>query len=128
MEKERKHYPDIAPTGPTHVRAVKFGNLMFTSGCTALGTPAQGGTLVEQSRATLGKIKRIVEREGCTMADIIKLTTYVISIAEYREHEGEVDAVWAQVFAGEYPANTLLEVSALAQEGLDIEIEVVLGF
>ena len=128
MEKERREYPDIAPTGPTHVRAVKFGDLMFTSGCTALGTPARGSSLVEQARATLGKIKRIVEREGRTMGDIVKLTTYVTSIAEYREHEAEVDAVWAEAFAGEYPANTLLEVSSLAQEGLDVEIEMVLGF
>lgn len=128
MEKQRKHYPDIAPTGRTHVRAVRFGDLMFMSGCTALGTPAQGKTLVEQARATLGKIKRIVEREECTMSDIVKLTTYVTDIQAYRDHEDEIDAVWMEMFEGDFPANTLFGVASLAQPGLDIEVEVVLGF
>ena len=128
MEKQRKHYPDIAPTGRTHVRAVRYGDLMFMSGCTALGTPAQGKTLVEQARATLGKIRRIVEREGCAMSDIVKLTTYVTDIQEYRDHEAEIDDAWAEAFGGFYPANTLIGVASLAQPGLDLEVEVVLGF
>ena len=128
MEKQRKHYPDIAPTGPTHVRAVRYGDLLFTSGCTALNTPAQGGTLVEQSRATLDKIKRIVEREGRTMADIVKLTTYVTRMQEYRGTEDAINEVWAEFFEGEYPANTLVGAAELAHPGLDIEVEVVLGF
>jgi len=128
MEKERKHYPDIAPTGQTHVRALKFGDLMFLSGTTALGTPAQGASLVEQARAALGKIKRIVEREGRTMSDIVKLTTYVTDIREYRDREGEVDAVWAEAFDGDYSPNTLVEVSSLAHDDLCIEVEVIVGF
>ena len=101
MDKQRRHYPDIAPTGPTHVRAVRCGDFLFTSGCTALNTPAQGGTLVEQSRATLDKIKRIVEREGRTMADVVKLTTYVTRMQEYRDTEDAINAVWAEVFEGD---------------------------
>ena len=42
MAIERKDYPDIAPAGPTFSRAVKAGNLLFVSGCTARGTEAQG--------------------------------------------------------------------------------------
>ena len=128
MEKERKHYPDIAPTGPTHVRALKFGDLMFISGTTALGTPAQGAPLVEQARAALGKIQRIVEREGRTMSDIVKLTTYVTDIQEYRDNEKEIDAVWTEVFNGDYSPNTLVEVSSLAHDDLFIEVEAVVGF
>ena len=128
MEKIRKHYPDIAPTGPTHVRGLRHGDLMFMAGCTARGTDAQGGTLAEQARAALDKIKRIVEREGCTMGDIVKLTTYVTRIEEYREREDEIDSVWAEMFEGQYPANSLIGVASLAHPGLDMEIEAILGF
>lgn len=128
MIRERKHYPDIAPTGRTHVRALRYGDLMFMSGCTALGTDARGKSLVEQARRTLEKIKKIVEREGCTMSDIVKLTTYVTNVQEYRDHENEIDDVWAELFEGDYPANTLIGVASLAQEGLDLEVEVILGF
>ena len=128
MEKQRRHYPDIAPTGPTHVRAVRCGDLLFTSGCTALNTPAQGGTLVEQSRATLDKIKRIVESEGRAMSDIVKLTTYVTRMQEYRDTEDAINAVWAEFFEGDYPANTLVGAAELAHPGLDIEVEVILAF
>ena len=41
MAVERKEYPDIAPAGPTYSRAVKAGNMLFISGCTARGTDSQ---------------------------------------------------------------------------------------
>ena len=59
MDKLRKEYPDIAPTGPTHVRAVRYGDLMFMSGVTALGTSAYGKSIVDQASAALSKIKNI---------------------------------------------------------------------
>ena len=62
------------------------------------------------------------------MSDIVKLTTYVTNVQEYRDHEDEIDDVWAELFEGDYPANTLIGVASLAQEGLDLEIEVILGF
>ena len=127
MEKQRRHYPDIAPTGPTHVRALRYGNLQFFAGTTAKGTPSEGGSLVEQSRAALTKIKAMVERDGYAMGDIVKLTTFVTRIEEYRESEPQIDAVFADFFKGEYPANTLIGVASLAHEGLDIEIEAILG-
>ena len=34
-EKIRKEYPDIAPAGPTYARAVKAGDTLYISGCTA---------------------------------------------------------------------------------------------
>ena len=128
MEKDRRHYPDIAPTGAAHVRAVRLGDvLQFFSGTTALGTPAQGGSLVEQSRAVLTKIQRMVERDGLSMSDIVKLTMFVTKIEEYRENEPKIDAVFTEFFKGDYPANTLIGISKLAHEGLDIEIETIVG-
>ena len=119
----RRDYPDIAPSGPTFSRGVRSGNLLFIAGCTARGTGAQGKGLIEQLRVTLDRITRIVAAEGGTPADIVKITTFVTSIADWRAHDAEGQAAFEEFFKGEYPANTLVEITALAEPGLDVEIE-----
>ena len=125
MEKIRKNYPDIAPSGPTFSRGVRVGNLLFIAGCTARGTEAQGAGMMEQLRVTLDRIVRIVAEEGGTSSDIVKITTYVTSIPSWREDGERQAALFAKYFQGEYPANTLVEITALAEAGLDVEIEAI---
>jgi 2-iminobutanoate/2-iminopropanoate deaminase len=123
MEKIRRNYPDIAPAGPTYNRAIRSGQWLFISGCTARGTTAQGQPLMEQLRVTLDRITRIVAVEGGTPGDIVKITTYVTSIADWRAHISEQQALFMEYFQGEFPTNTLVEIGALAEPGLDVEIE-----
>ncbi len=125
MEKIRKDYPDIAPAGPTYTRGVRAGNQLFISGCTARGTGAQGKPLMEQLRVTLDRITRIVDSEGGSPGDIVKITTFVTSIADWRDNASEQQEIFSQYFQGKYPANSLIEISALAESGLDVEIEAV---
>ncbi len=119
----RHSYPDIAPAGPTMSRAVQSGNLLFISGCTARGTDAQGKSLVEQLRATLDRIMRIVATEGGSPANVLRTVTYVTNVADYRDHRPEIQALFEEFFKGDYPTNTLVEITALVEPGLDIEIE-----
>ena len=123
LDKIRRNYPDIAPAGPTYSRAVRAGNLLFIAGCTARGTEAQGKPLMEQLRVTLDRIIRIVAAEGGSARDIVKITTFVTSIADWRAQSAEQQEIFYQFFKGEYPANSLIQISALAEPGLDVEIE-----
>lgn len=125
MEKQRRDYPDIAPAGPSYSRAVRSGDWLFVAGCTARGTPAQGGALVDQLRVTLERITGIVAAEGGTPGDIVKITTFVTNIAEWRAYTEAQQALFAEFFQGIYPANTLVEICALAEPGLDVEIEAI---
>ena len=125
MEKIRKNFPDIAPSGPTYSRGVRVGNLLFISGCTARGTEAQGKAAMEQLRVTLDRIARIMKEEGGATSDIVKITTFVTSISDWRAHQAEQEALFAEYFQGAYPANTLVEITALAEDGLDVEIEAI---
>ena len=125
MEKIRNNYPDIAPAGATFSRGVRVGNLLFIAGCTARGTDAQGGALMAQLEVTLDRITKIVEAEGGVPGDIAKITTFVTSIPGWQEHREEQEALFAKYFRGEYPANTLVEITALAEPGLDVEIEAI---
>ena len=125
MEKIRKNYPDIAPSGPTYSRGVRVGALLFISGCTARGTEAQGKALMEQTRVTLDRIAGIMKEEGGATSDIVKITTFVTSMSDWRAHQEEHEALFAEYFQGEYPANTLVEITALAEDGLNVEIEAI---
>ena len=125
MEKIRRNHPDIAPSGPTFSRAVRAGNLLFVAGCTARGTDAQGKGLMEQLRVTLDRIIRIVAAEGGNPGDIVKITTFVTSVPDWNAHNDENQALFQEFFKGEYPANTLVEIGALAEPGLDVEIEAI---
>jgi len=123
VHKIRRNYPDIAPAGPTYSRAVRSGNLLFISGCTARGTEAQGKPLMEQLQVTLDRVSRIVAAEDGSARDIVKITTFVTSIADWQAHAAEEQEIFYQFFKGEYPANSLIEISALAEPGLNVEIE-----
>ena len=125
MEKIRNNHPNIAPSGPTFSRSVKVGNLLFVAGCTARGTDAQGKSMMEQTRVTLDRVARIVQTEGGQPSDIVKITTFVTSVPAWQEGRETQEALWSEFFGGAYPANTLVEITALAEPGLDVEIEAI---
>ena len=125
MALERKQYPDIAPAGPTYSRAVKAGNLLFISGCTARGTDAQGKSIMEQLDVTLGRLLAVAAAEGAGPGNFAKLTCFVTSIADYQLDSQQQQSLFAKHFQEQYPANSLIEISALAEPGLDVEIEAI---
>ena len=125
MALERKQYPDIAPAGPTYSRAVIAGNTMFISGCTARGTDAQGKSMMGQLDVTLGRLVAVAAAEGAGPGSFAKLTCFVTSIADYQLDSQEQRALFAKHFQEQYPANSLIEISALAEPGLDVEVEAI---
>ena len=125
MPVEHRDYPDIAPAGPTYSRGTRAGNLLFVSGCTARGSGAQGKPLMEQLEETLKRVVGVVKAEGGDPGDIAKITCFVTSIADWTSNPEEQGAIFARYFEGKYPANSLIEISALAEPGLDVEIEAI---
>ena len=125
MALERKEYPDIAPTGPTYSRAVKAGNMLFISGCTARGTDSQGKSMMEQLDVTLGRLVAVAAEEGAGPGSFAKLTCFVTSIKDYQMDSAQQQSLFARHFEDQYPANSLVEITALAEPGLDVEIEAI---
>ena len=99
-----------------------YGNHVYISGMTAhdlAGNVVGDGSMYDQSKRTFEKIKHLVEAAGGTMNDVIKVNIYVTDITEREE-------AWrarAEFFTGNFPASTLVEVSALATSELKVEIE-----
>ena len=123
MEKIRKDYP-FATGGPHYPRAIRTGNLLWISGCTAKDTDAVSGTAMEQLKVTLDKIIRIVEAEGGKPEDVVRFVVYVTNMADWAPPSDELLAIWDHYFHGQNPTNSLIGITALASPGLDVEIEV----
>lgn len=107
--------------------ALKAGNILFISGQHA-GAPGGGilgdGSMEDQARQSLLKIKALVEAAGGTMINVIKLTVYVTNIA----HRAEISKARREFFAADAPCSTMVEITSLAEPGLLVEIEAIAVF
>ena len=122
MQKIRRNYDDIYPAGPTYIRGVRAGDTLYLSGVTARHSDAEGGPPMAQLRVVLDRITRIVSAEGGRPSDVVMMTTYLTNIADFWPIEGEQVEVWNECFQGEWPTNSYVGVTALAEPGLHVEI------
>ena len=99
MEKRRISFDDIYPSGPHYSRGVRAGNMLFISGCTANGSPAQDGSPMEQLRVVLDRITSMVRAEGGKPADICKLTMFVADPHKWHPFEGEQIEIYHEFLA-----------------------------
>ena len=121
MEIERKDYPGLPqPAGAFH-HSVRVGNLLFIAGSTARGTAAETGDIAAQTEAILEKFKTILEANGGSLANVVKVTSFVTDLREAAA-SGEVRRNY---FDGAFPASTQVQVAALGTPDLKIEIEAI---
>lgn len=79
------------------------------------------GDVQAQAREAFGCIKALIEAQGGTLADIVKLNTYLTDIND----RPALAEVRGEFFPGKAPASTLVEVSALAHPDWRVEIEAI---
>ncbi|MEZ7002681.1 RidA family protein [Streptomyces sp. AD55] len=103
---------------------LRVDDLIMISGMTARaqdGESVLGDTAYEQARTVFGKIRHLVEAAGAVMDDVVKMTIFVTDM-------GDNAGVWKarqEFFSGDFPACSLVEVSALAKPEILIEIEAI---
>ena len=98
--------------------------ILFLSGqvaYTADGSPAHRGDFKAQARGAYDAIKALVESQGGTMANIIKITTYLTDMM----YRADLAPIRAEYLGQKGPASTLVEVSSLAHPDWMIEIEAI---
>ena len=121
MDIIRRDYPDLPqPAGAFH-HSVRWGNLIFLAGSTARGTPAETGDIAAQTEAILQKFQHILEANGGSLSNVVKVTSFVTDLREAAA-SGEVRRKY---FAGAFPASTQVQVAALGTPDIKIEIEAV---
>jgi 2-iminobutanoate/2-iminopropanoate deaminase len=121
MDMTRRNYPAIGQPGGPFCHAVRAGNWLFVSGATAGATDAAHGTAAQQAEAVLQKLSHILEAEGATLANVVKVTVFLTDMGD----RAEIASVRERYFQGGYPASTLVQVAALASPNLKREIEAV---
>lgn len=111
-----------AAVGP-YCTAVVYGDTVYLSGMIgidpAVQKPVEGDTLA-QAKQVFANIKTVLGELDLTMDDVLKTTVYLTDIGEF----GEVNKLYAEAFAPNFPARTCVEVSRLPM-GVSIEIECI---
>lgn len=109
------------PIGP-YSQAIEFDKFIFLSG--QIGIDPEKGELKEgieeQTKQTLENIKNILESEGLSMDNIIKVTIFLKNMEDFQK----VNEIYSNYFKEPYPARSTVSVKELPKNAL-IEIEVI---
>jgi enamine deaminase RidA (YjgF/YER057c/UK114 family) len=119
--------PDLSiPRGYSHVVSAS-GKMIFVAGQISVdksGNMVGAGDLRAQTVQVLENVKAALAAAGATFADVVKQNTYVVNLNA--EALPIIREVRSQFLPAENPpASTLVGVTALAMDGLLIEVEVV---
>ena len=121
---KRVSSPEVPEPAPgTWSNCLVVDGIAYVAGMIASG---KGDTLIEgdeyeQAKVIFAKIRHLVEAAGGTMADVVKVTIFVTDI----KNREKVWRARREVFTGNFPASTLVQVAALADPSLKVEIEAV---
>ncbi len=116
--------PAVSPEVPeppagTWSNCLVAGGIAYVAGMTSRGSA--GADEYAQAKAIFTKIRYLVEAAGGGMADVVKVTIFVTDISQREK-------VWQarrEFFTGNFPTSTLVQVAALADPSLKVEIDAV---
>jgi enamine deaminase RidA (YjgF/YER057c/UK114 family) len=102
-------------------RVVVRGEAAWVSGTTAIvdGKVLHPGDAAAQTRQCLATIKQSLERAGFTMNDVVRTRMYVTDISRWEE----IGRVHGEAFRDIRPATTMVQVAALIDPAMLVEIE-----
>ncbi len=111
--------PAIPVQAPPLSKARRAGDLLLLSGQLPRGA---GGEIVEgdvavQTRQALANLLAVLEANGATAADVVKVTAWLTD----RRHYQAFNEVYCEVFAAPFPARSVVVCDLVADADVEIE-------
>ena len=120
MDADGPHKQLVVPAGgnvgQNFSPGIRTGNLLFVT-----GQVGPGDDVAAQTRATLERVKAIVEAGGATMADVVKCTVFLTDIADY----AAMNDAYRPYFPEPRPARSTFQIVSLAGPTAKVEIECI---
>lgn len=105
-------------------RAVRVGDTVYVSGTVAWGDDgnlAWPGDVYAQAKQAIRNIEKALAQAGSSLADVVRTRVYLTDISRL----DEAAKAHGEAFGEIRPAATMVEVSALAEPEMLVEIEAV---
>ena len=102
----------------------RVGDLLLVSGQAAIdedGRVVGAGDFDAQAEQVFRNLTRVLEAGGSSLENVVKVTIFLTDMSNFPKIV-ELRGAW---FTPPYPADTIVEVSALALPELEIEIEAI---
>jgi enamine deaminase RidA (YjgF/YER057c/UK114 family) len=103
-------------------RAVRVGDRIEVAGTTATdedGEPVAPGQPYEQASHAIGLVEAAIRDAGGTPSDVVRTRMYVTDAEDWEE----IGRAHGEAFGDAKPAATMVEVSALIDPDLVVEVE-----
>jgi enamine deaminase RidA (YjgF/YER057c/UK114 family) len=103
-------------------RVVRAGSHVWVAGCTAImedGAIAGPGDPYVQARQALSNVEAALAQVGARLDDVVRTRMYVTDISQWEA----VARAHGEVFSDIRPATSMLEISALLDPRMLVEIE-----
>jgi 2-iminobutanoate/2-iminopropanoate deaminase len=106
------------PNLPFHP-AVRAGDFIFISGQVAKDADGNmiSGTIEAETAGTIESIKRILAEEGATLADVVRVTTYLDDARDF----GRYNKVFGECFKNAVLARTTVEARAVINTKIEMD-------
>lgn len=99
-------------------------SLIFVSGQASISPDGQvlhGDDFEKQVRLTFENLGAVLRQSDASFEDVVKLGVYLVDMGTLPQ----LGAVQAEYFKGKSPAQTVVQVSALALPGMMVEVEAI---
>ncbi len=123
LKKQRFISDKVAEYPPGHwSNCYRVGDQIWLSGFTSRGNDRVmihgEGSAYEQTKVIFEKVKNCLEAAGSGLQDVVTMTIYVTDMADNKE-------IWRarqEFFTGDFPCSTLVQVAALGDPKIKLEI------
>ena len=120
-------HPTTWPAGSGYAHGISTeGRILFVAGQIGWDPVTQklvAGGLAAQTRQALANIVAVLAAGAAEPAHLVRLTWFITDRAQYLRDRKAIGAAYREVIGRHFPPMSVVVVSALLEEGAEVEIE-----